>query len=107
MSASSRGTRSVIPLRLLEIALVVLVLFPFSIFALRSKEQVLSRRIGDGRSAAVQPVTAADARARLKTARAARRTRGFAFISVLALMVPLFWVSVSAVAGRRLFALRI
>jgi hypothetical protein len=101
-----RGPQPIIPFRVLEIALVVLVLLPFGIFVIRSRDQVLSRRIGDGRSAATQPTSAADARARLKTLRAQPRTRPAGFV-VLALIVPLFWVGVFSVAGRRLFALRI
>jgi len=101
-----RRPRPLIPFRVLEIALVVLVLFPFSIFAIRSREQVLSRRIGDGRSAAIQPVSAADARARLKAQRAQRRPRT-AGVVIVELIVPLFWTGVFAVVGRRIFALRL
>ena len=85
---------------------MVLVLFPFSIFAIRSQHDVLSRRIGDGRSAAVQPTSAADARARLKSLRA-RPTHFRASIVVMSILVPVIWVVVFAAVGRRVFALRI
>ena len=101
-----RGPRPLIPFRILEIALVVLVLFPFSIFAIRSRDQVLSRRIGNARSEAVLPTSAADARARLKAQRAERRPRT-AGNMIVDLIVPLFWVGVFAVVGRRIFALRL
>jgi hypothetical protein len=101
-----RGPRPLIPFRVLEFALVILVLFPFSIFVIRSQRQLLSRRIGDGRSTAVMPTDAGDARARLKELRARPRPRP-ASVIVMSLLVPLFWIGVFGVAGRRLFALRI
>ena len=104
--ATSRGPRSLIPLRVLEIALVILVLFPFGIFAIRSEREVLSRGIGDGRSATVRPTSAADARERLKERRARPRPRP-ASIIFISLLVPLAWIAAFGVVGRRLFALRI
>lgn len=74
----TRRPQPLIPFRILEIALVVLVLFPFSIFAIRSREQVLSRQIGDGdrrrRSRSAQPTRGRVSRRRERDAGDAPRT---------------------------------
>lgn len=111
MSAPAPRRRGILPSWILLAALIVLPVFPFSVFVVhvgRGRPVVIDHgqrdTVAEARLAArfADPV---EARRFIKEGRAHRHlTPG---IAMLGLAVPAFWVALFGVVGRRGFALRV